>query len=399
MGINKMVNGLKQTKRVLIVASTASMIDQFNRQNIKLLQELGYEVDVATNFKEPGTITEERSKELVRFLEDSSVDCYQIDFDRKITNVKAIFKAMLQLDSVFRGKREAVNKKSHKVYCAYTFMHCHSPIGAAVGRVVAKKNHVKTIYTAHGFHFFTGAPKKNWILYYPVEKILANLTDVLVTINTEDYKRAEKKLHAKKMYYVPGIGIDLDKFKGVSINREEKRRELGVTDQEVLLLSIGELNENKNHKIVIDAIEKVKDFRIRYMIAGKGKEADNLRRKANEEDVNLTLLGFRTDIAELLYASDIFVLPSIREGLNVSLMEAMASSLPCICSDIRGNQDLIEDSGGIRVNPYDIDGFANAIHKMINEDTEKYGEFNADKIQNFSLVTVNELMKKIYKEM
>ena len=394
-----MENGLNQTQRVLIVASTASMIDQFNRQNIKLLQELGYEVDVATNFKEPGTITKERSKELVRFLEDSNVDCYQIDFDRRITNIKAILKTMLQLDSVFRGKEAAINQKNHKVFQTYTFMHCHSPIGAAVGRLIAKKNHVKTIYTAHGFHFFSGAPKKNWILYYTVEKVLANLTDILITINTEDYERAKKRLNAKKIYYIPGVGIDLSKFRDRSIDRNEKRKELGIDDQDILILSIGELNENKNHEIVLDALGKIRNPRIHYMIAGKGNKKEYLEKKAKEIKVDLTLLGFRTDIAELLYASDIFVLPSIREGLNVSLMEAMASGLPCICSDIRGNRDLIETAGGVRVNPYDADGFADAICKLINADREKYGKFNAEKIQKFSSATVNELMKKIYKEM
>ena len=179
-------------KKALIVASVASMIDQFIIPNIKLLQSMGYEVDVATNFEKGSNCTDEKIKELKTKLWDMRVDSFQIDFDRKITNIKSIINAMKEINDVVNGKRETIHgEKLHK-FCKYDFIHCHSPIGGAVGRIVAKLNSIKSIYTTHGFHFYKGAPLINWMLYYPIEKILAKCTDVIITINEEDFQRAKK---------------------------------------------------------------------------------------------------------------------------------------------------------------------------------------------------------------
>ena len=277
--------GIKQTSStgcsgtVLMTASVASMIDQFNLPNIRLLKEMGYEVDVATNFHQGNTCTGEKIQVLLEQLEEMEVDCYQIDFDRNATDLRAGVRAFRQFEEVVCGRAVPINPSRHSHVGngnRYAFVHAHSPIGGAVGRLAARKHGIKTIYTAHGFHFYEGAPVKNWLLYYPVEKLLSRITDVLITINREDYQRAVKKLHAGKTVYVPGVGIDTEKFGSVPADSYKKRKELGLGPEEVFLLSVGELNENKNHRTVIEALGRISRSnraladRLHYCIAGKG---------------------------------------------------------------------------------------------------------------------------------
>lgn len=234
----------------------------------------------------------------------------------------------------------------------YDIVHCHTPIAAACTRIACRdlrKKGLRVFYTAHGFHFYKGAPLKNWLIYYPVEWLLSWYTDVLITINREDYKRAKKRLHVRKVFYIPGVGIDLDKFNNRITNQQKKRIGFNINSDDKIVLSIGELNDNKNHKIVIDALAELRISmvtreydKIHYFIVGRGEKYDELKSYAKNKKVNIHLLGYRVDVADILRIADVYVLPSKREGLNVSLMEAMASGVPCIASDIRGNNDLID---------------------------------------------------------
>lgn len=386
---------------VLIVTSVASMIDQFNITDIKLLTALGYSVDVAANFIYGSTCTNWRIQKLLQVLDQMGVDCYQIDFDRNVLDIKADIAAFRQLDCVVRGTSKPLNAARHhqvRQPGGYVFVHAHSPIGGVIGRMVAKRYGIRTVYTAHGFHFYTGAPKKNWMLFYPAEQWLSCITDVLITINKEDYKRAKKRFHAKKVVYIPGIGIDLEKFSSVTIDREKKRKDLGVKKEDILLFSVGELNRNKNHRVVIEALGNVKpeiSCHVHYFIAGIGELKDELRRLAERFGVNLHLLGFRSDIPELLKAADIFLLPSIREGLNVSLMEAMAAGLPALVSDIRGNQDLIPMAYRVKTN--DAADWEKKIETYIaNRDTCTAGKENQQKISRFSEERVRSILSAVY---
>ena len=149
-------------------------------------------------------------------------------------------------------------------------MHCHSPIGSVVARLAAsqfRKDGLKVIYTAHGFHFYKGAPRINWMIFYPIEYVCSFITDVLITINKEDYNFAIKHMHSNQVKYIPGVGINVEKFSEEVSNREEKRRELGISKNDIVLFSVGELNDNKNHKIVIEALANIKEKNIKYLIA------------------------------------------------------------------------------------------------------------------------------------
>lgn len=365
-------------KKMLMLASVASMIDQFNLPNIELLQEMGYEVHVACNFEKGSTCTEEKIKALKEKLKEKQVTYFQIDFNRNVLKLGDDFKAYQQVLRLCRKNR-------------YEFLHCHSPIGGVVGRLVGHKTHTKVIYTAHGFHFYKGAPIQNWLIYYPIEKFLSRFTDVLITINKEDYELAEKKLHAKKVEYVPGVGVDISKFRLKSFDAENYRKILGINENDFAILSVGELNENKNHQIILKAISALNNPKIQYFIVGKGEKEKYLLNLATQLGIisQVHLLGFRSDIAELDNCVDVFILPSIREGLNVSLMEAVVSGTTCIASDIRGNNDILSKEH--LFNPQSVEACKLKIQEVMNGtlinkvNAKKYGKDN-----------INNKMKKIY---
>lgn len=376
--------------KVLIVTSVASMVDQFLLPSMLLLQDMGYKVDVACNFEKGNTCNAERVEELKKKLDDCGISFYQIDFARNVFQLAQNKLAYGQLRSVITAND-------------YKLIHCHSPIGGLLGRLAARsarKKGTRVFYTAHGFHFYKGAPLKNWLFYYPVEKVCSYFTDVLITINQEDYALAKKKMKAKKVAYVPGVGIDLDKFQNVQVDRAAKRKEIGVPEDAFLLFSVGELNENKNHQVIIKAMAKLNNPNVHYAIAGVGDKKDYLLKLADELGVSeqLHLLGYRKDIPELNHCADVFCFPSFREGLSVSLMEAMASRLPCVVSRTRGNVDLIDENGGIVFEVHDEEACISAISSVIKSDDHAMGKYNEKKVREFGYPIVVEKMRRLYFE-
>lgn len=324
-------------KKALMYASVASMIQQFNMNNISLLQNLGYKVDVACNFEFGSTITDEKIEKLKEQLTKMDVNFYQIPVPRKITDIK-------NLRLSYKMTKDLMNEKK------YDLVHCHSPIGGIICRLANKHSKhydsTRMIYTAHGFHFFKGNnPLKNF-LFRNIERYGARYTDTLITINKEDYAAAKKFKLRKNgtVEYVPGVGIDIDKINSIQGNKEELCKELNIPVDTILLLSVGELNDNKNHKVVIECLPKLPK-NVHYLICGVGPLKEEHKELAKKLDVSdrLHLLGYRNDVIRIMKSCDIFVFPSKREGLSVALMEAMACGLPCIASEIRGNVDLFNN--------------------------------------------------------
>ena len=285
------------------------------------------------------------------------------------------------------------------------YIHCNTPTGGVLGRLAGKKCKVKkVIYQAHGFHFYKGAPKKNWLLYYPVEKWLAHYTDALITINNEDFELAKTKFKLRKngkVYYVHGVGIDTTKHNLSTKIREEKRIELKLNEDDIALISMGDLIERKNYDTAIRAIAKANNRALQYFICGKGPEEENLKKLAESLGVSeqIHFLGFRSDVKELLSAVDIFLFTTKQEGLPRSMMEAMASGLPCVASKIRGNTDLLEGTeGGYLCETADVSTYAEAINLLANDKTlrETMGKNNLVTIQKFNTETVTEELRKIY---
>ena len=319
--------------RALILASVASMLDFFNEDNIKLMLELGYDVEVAANFEEGSISSRERVIEYQKELSDRGIAVHHVPIPRTLSKLRDI-------KNSFELVKNLVEKKRYKI------VHCHSPIGGVICRFACRKIRKKgttVIYTAHGFHFYKGAPVKNWMLYFTAEWICSWYTDILITINKEDYIRAQKLLHARCIKYVPGIGIDLKRYTTGWGDIEKKRVELGVKSDEIMLLSVGELSKRKNHEMVIKALRALKDYQVKYFICGKGQQEQHYKKIIKEWNLEgrVILLGFRQDICELCNAADLFVFPSHQEGLPVALMEAIACQVPVLCSKIRGNMDLV----------------------------------------------------------
>jgi hypothetical protein len=370
-------------RKVLIVTTIASMIKYFCMPLIDLLQKMGYEVQVACNFVDGNNISDEEIADFKKELTEKNVVFYQIPFSRKITDPKN-YQCYKQLKRIVKQEK-------------FSFIHCHTPIASLIARLVGRSTHTKVMYTAHGFHFFKGAPKKNWVLLYPAEWYASFMTDILITINQEDYMRAKNHMHAKHTMYIPGVGIDLNKFGKAEIDVQKKRVELNIPVDCTLLLSVGELNENKNHQRVIHALTQLPE-NVHYAIVGID-HLDGYNQKLAEElkvADRVHILGYRRDVSEIYAMSDIFVFPSYREGLSVSLMEAMATGLPCVVSKIRGNSDLIDESRGELFDPFSTESCLHAIQKVLDGDWASYKASNQAFIQNFSLEAVMEKMKEIY---
>lgn len=370
--------------RILYVTTIGSTMNFF-KSFISELVSNGHTVDIASN----NEITP-----VPEFYNELSCKQYHIDCTRSPLdsgNIKCI-----------KQIRELVKENN------YDIVHCHTPIAAFCTRLACKNirkkrvstnNPLRVFYTAHGFHFYKGAPIKNWIIFYPIEKLCARWTDTLITINRDDYDLAKKKFdslgknkfqHGCNVEYVPGVGVDVNKFANTVVDRKAKRAELGIPEDALLLLSVGELNENKNHQIAIKALAALQansDKKYCYIIAGDGPLKDDLNMLIDSLGINdkIKLLGFRKDCAELYKISDLFIHPSIREGLPVSVMEAMSSGIMCVGSNIRGNRDLIDETN--LFNPRDIADVIRAI--------SKYNKFVFD-VKTFGYDVVNSCLMKLY---
>lgn len=286
------------------------------------------------------------------------------------------------------------------------FIHCNTPVGGMVGRLAGKKHKVKKIvYTAHGFHFYKGAPLFNRTVLKWAEMLMAHWTDAIITMNNEDYEAAKKFKLKKggKVYFVHGVGITLSNFEGVGAARSDKRAELSLKDDDVALVSAGDLILRKDYATAIRAVALANNAKLHYFICGRGPEKENLEALAKELNVEnqIHFLGFRSDVKELMAASDIFLFTTTQEGMPRSMMEAMATGLPCIASAIRGNVDLIENGeNGYICAVRDAKAFSEAISKLA-EDKELRDEIskkNLEKIKGYDVSVVENEIKEIYSE-
>ena len=369
-------------KKVLIVATVLKIhIMVFHLPTIKLLHDLGYEVHVCAK-----NDYENKERPDIPYCDKY----FDLPFERlplKANNLNVLKRLIKIIDN---------NQ--------YDIIHCHTPTGGLVARLasILSFKKPKIIYTAHGFHFYKGAPLQNWLLYYPVEWLLSYYTDVLITINTEDYELAKHHMHAKRVEYLPGVGIDVEKFADTQIDKKAKRRELGIAEGCKLLLSVGELNKNKNHQVIIKAISKLNDPSIHYAICGKGELYNYLIKLAKSLNIEsqIHLLGSRSDIPEILKCADLFVHPSMREGLPVSVMEAISSGLLCVTSDVRGCKDLIldiYDSKNLVVSN-SLGGWVKTLKGYINQNF-KYVDSRLQNIKKYDIKNVNKQLIDIYGEL
>lgn len=370
--------------RVLYVATVVKThIMEFHIPYLKMLKEMGWETAVAArnDYENPADC-------IIPYCDTY----FDVPFERnpfKPGNIKA-----------YKQLKKIIDEGQ------YDIIHCHTPVGALLTRLAAqdvRKKGSKVFYTAHGFHFYKGAPLINWLAYYPVEKWLARKTDVLITINKEDYNRA-KNFKAGKVVYVPGVGIDINKFSKRIGNKNEKRAELSLQDTDFVLLSVGELIARKNHTVVLEALAELKKAgklnNIQYLICGRGMLEAELKEKAVSLGISdhVHFLGYRNDVSEICNAADLFVFMSLQEGLPVALMEALACGLPVICSDIRGNTDLVESGKNGEIVGNTAIAVADAVERLRKDSVirNRYAQAAVTTIKHFDLSSVETEVRDIY---
>ncbi len=369
-------------QKVLFTATVDSHIKHFHLPYLKWFQEQGYEVHVATNGKEE--IPYCNKKHIVRFERSPF----------KTNNLKAI----KQLKKIIEKEK-------------FDIIHCHTPMGSVVTRIAAmkarEKYHTKVIYTAHGFHFFKGAPIINWLIYYPVEKMLDKAMDCLITINEEDYNLAKRRFKTKQIELVHGVGVDETKF-NITMTEQEKaelRRSLGIEENDFVIIYPAELNKNKNQGMLLNAIAKLKEQgyeNIKVLLPGKDSNngAYEIMAKNLEIEQQIKFLGYRTDIPKLIKISNLAVATSKREGLPINMVEAMYCELPCIATINRGHKELIESGkNGFLVEINNVNQLASNILELYKS-KELRIEFtkNAkEKAEVFILYNVKNEMEKIYR--
>lgn len=363
--------------KILYITTVGGTMRFFKKFIEELIQE-GHTVDIAT--------CESEKSKVPPCYREWGCKVYQLTTSRSPLNGGNL-KAISQIRKIVQDNQ-------------YEMVHCHTPIAAACTRLACRnlrKKGLKVYYTAHGFHFYKGAPLKNWLIYYPVEKICAHWTDMLITMNEEDYAVASEKMKAKRVEYIPGVGIDVARFRDASVDRLQKRAELNVPADAFLLLSVGELSHRKNHETALKAIALLKDPSVHYIIAGKGSKQEYLENLASELGLenNLHLLGYRSDIPELNKTADMFIFPSFQEGLPVSLMEAMAAGLPVVCSEIRGNVDLVKNGEtGYLADPFDPNTFAEMIKKV--REKGGFSEKCMEEAEKYNITKINQKMHQFY---
>lgn len=378
-------------KKVLIVASVISFIEWFNKENIEFLKhDLNCYVHIACNFDYMDDTDIERTKSYISKLKQEGIFLHNVHFARnplKLANVKA-----------YKMLKRIINDND------FDLIHCHTPTASMITRLAARKARKKgciVMYTCHGFHFHNAAPKKNWIVYYPIEKWLSNYCDYLVTINKEDYARAQT-FKCKNIRYIHGVGVDLNRIQSCNIDRAKYKESIGLPRDCIMILSIGEMIERKNHQIIVKALGRLHNNNIYYVICGKGPLEKKLRKLAQKNNIvnNVIFLGFRNDIPELCNVADISAFPSRIEGLGLAGIEAMAAGVPLVSSNVHGILDyVIDGKTGYTCPPNDVASFAAAIEKLVNPNERKKMKENCKKaVIPFDINNALMEMRNIYNE-
>jgi len=366
-------------KKVLFLTTTDNMIWQFLLAHIKHLQNAGNIVECAC------TRTGFWFDDLVK---THGLVVHDVEFKRNPFSLNV--KKFRQNARAFKELKRIVKEGG------YDLIHCHQPVGGVMGRRVGAVCGVPVIYTAHGFHFFKGSSLKSNI-YKFIETHYAKKTNALVTMNNEDYQAA-LGMKAKHKYLINGIGYDPTKNKDYPFDVNLLRQEIGVSDDDFVVVNIGECIKRKNHKVLFQAFKEINEPNIKLVICGGGKLFDQYKKTIKELGLEgkVKLLGYRKDARNILKLADVFVFPSLQEGLPMSIMESMFQGIPVIASDIRGNRDLVKDGeNGILTSD-----FKTAIMKLYSDKdlTKQMGENGRELVKKFYIENVLNQMEEIYNE-
>lgn len=342
--------------RILLIATVQSHICQFHRLLAEVLHAHGCEVHVAAR----NNLAEKNGLKL-----DFVEKVYDLPFSRSPKSPDNL-RAYRQL--------KAILNREH-----YDVIHCNTPMGGIVARLAARrarKTGTKVFYTAHGFHFYKGASRKNWLVFYPIERLFARLTDKVIAINREDYALASEKFHTD-VARIHGVGVNEQRYYPVSAEEQTAlRQELGIAPGQKVILCIGELLPNKNQTMAIRMMPRIlEEFPdALLLLAGNGPEKDNLERLIAQLGLgeHIRMLGYCTCLERYQRVTDVLVACSHREGLPLNLVEAMLTENPVVASRNRGHRELVSHGQtGFLVERNDSDGMAEYVLKLLRDPGER----------------------------
>ncbi len=375
-------------KKALIVTNLVGFVN-FIWNDFDLLKDKGYEVHFAAN---SSTINDIKTLEELKELENRNIKFFPLNFDSKSLFTKKNLAAYKQIKRIIKSQQ-------------YDLVHCHTPIVGLLTRIATRrlrKHGTTVIYTTHGFSFTHLSTKKEWWIYYYCEKFVSGFTDVIITINREDFKNAQS-MHCKNVKYINGVGVNTAKFLNVIADRKQYRESIGVSNNDIMILSVGELSIRKNHEIIIKALSLLENKdHYAYVICGRGVGSAgtemHLKGLANELGINLHLLGHRLDIPEIVKCADIGAIPSIREGLGLAGIECLSSGIPLVGSDVQGIRDYISNGvDGYLCNPFSAEKFADAIKKLSDQVVRENMKENCYMIaKKFDVSVSHKQMREIY---
>ena len=381
-------------KNILIITTVSGFLNKFEKDNVRILIDMGYTVHYAANMKEQIYLYDESE------ITSMGVKLHHIDIAKSPYMLRDNIKAYHQIVDLVRQYNIQV-------------IHCHTPVGGLLGRLAGRhlrKENLRVIYTAHGFHFYKGAPLINNTIYYAIEKLMAPYTDIMILINREDYENA-CKFHLKKggrVYQIPGVGLDRQKFSPLSYEEiQENRKQLGIKEDDFFIVSVGELNENKNQEIVLKALAFMRDSgkdisHIKYGVCGDGFYHDKLVQwiKDYRLEDTVTMYGYCKEVWKILGSAQVSVFPSKREGLGMAALESLSMGIPVIAADNRGTREYMEHGKNGCVCRYnDAEAFARSIDKMMNMDPERFEKmklYSRKSTEPFEKSKTNQQMRKIY---
>lgn len=368
-------------KKILVVANVAKEhINKFHLPIIKKLKDLGWRVDVACQYDA-----------VVPYCDRQ----YEMVYQRNPISFMTI-KGVKQLREILKSVE-------------YDVLNCQTATGATVARLacIGLKNKPRIVYIAHGFHFYKGSSIKTWLLFFPVEKLLSRITDCIVTINYEDYETAKKRLSAKSVEYINGIGVDLKRFYRDNYDytnlRAEMRQKLEFKPEDQILTYVAELNINKNQESLLYMLRELLKHNpnARLMLVGPDHYNGYLQEKAKQLGISerVTFTGWRSDVPQLLFAADIAVASSICEGLGLNVIEAMASGIPVVAYDNRGHRDIIKNGvNGYLIKHNDYLNMSEVLSYLLEHDEvrEMIAQNAIETVGKYEQSSIVEKIVKIY---
>lgn len=366
---------------ILFISNTANF-SKFNRPYMQVLRKKGW---------------------TVHYVSPGEEDIYDCDISYKINIARSPF-SFQNIQAIKALKKILLKNR-------YDIIHCHTPMGGVIARIAGKKlrkTGLKIIYTAHGFHFYKGAPLFNWLLYYPIELYLSRFTDLLITLNKEDYSFAKKHFSLKQIYMLDGVGVDLKKFFPFKNNIEKNnlRRDMGFSADDFIILSVAEFIPRKNHKLLFDLISRLEKNipNLKIILIGHGPLLDYYKKCVFDNKWNniVSFTGYVKNVDDYCRLSDMLFASSFQEGLPISVVEAIATGLPVVCSKIRGHVDVIENGkNGFLCNLNSQDSFFDGVMSIYGNENlrNEIRDRNIKHSEKFSIEKILKIMEKIYMEM